>query len=369
MFTGIIEATGKVKQLKHEEENLLLIVEAPFANELKVDQSVSHNGVCLTVVDANEKNYSVICIAETLSKTNLGKLKTGDEINLERSLKLSDRLDGHLVQGHVDETSVCKNIEEKNGSWIFSFEYKNTSGNILVPKGSVCVNGVSLTVVDVMKNFFSVAIIPYTFEHTNFHSLKKNSVVNIEFDVIGKYATHVGMSDEIELLNVSKKVHQEISNKIFDTYNELLKLQQEIILFVADARQQKSINKKMVIDIVSYKEIELLKKIGLDVTGFKRIMDYSAVRHILKGHGDPQKENERGQIAISESDFIFIPYITKHFSNIRFSKNRIGLTVILYEYKGENIIYYLEEVRTGKKELALSTMYKKIIPAKTGIIT
>ncbi len=200
MFTGIIEAAGKVVGLNKSGSNLELTIEAAFANELKVDQSISHNGACLTVTQANEKTYSVVCIEETLLKTNLGKLKVGDEINLERSLKIGDRLDGHFVQGHVDETALCKNIEEKNGSWIFSFELNSSSTKLIVEKGSICINGVSLTVVSAPGSppwgesegaSFSVAIIPYTFEHTNFHSLKKGDAVNIEFDVLGKYVQRI----------------------------------------------------------------------------------------------------------------------------------------------------------------------------------
>lgn len=187
MFTGIVEAIGIVKRIEKESSNLRLTVQAPFTTELKIDQSISHNGACLTVTNIHGKEYDVTAIEETLLKTNLDTLKQGDEINLERCLKLGDRLDGHLVQGHVDETAVCKKIEDKNGSWIFTFEYHSSSSNITVEKGSVCVNGVSLTVAESGKNWFSVAIIPYTFEHTNFHSLKTGSAVNLEFDLVGKY--------------------------------------------------------------------------------------------------------------------------------------------------------------------------------------
>ena len=188
MFTGIIETIGIVSHLKKESGNLRITIKAPFITELKIDQSISHNGACLTVVDIHNNGYDVIAIEETLSKTNLAKLKIGDKVNLERSMKIGDRLDGHLVQGHVDETAVCKNIEEKNGSSIFSFELSTETENITIPKGSICINGVSLTVVNVPSpNLFSVAIIPYTYEHTNFHSLKERDDVNIEFDIIGKY--------------------------------------------------------------------------------------------------------------------------------------------------------------------------------------
>jgi riboflavin synthase len=192
MFTGIIEAVGVISHLKKEYSNLRLTVKSPFTSELKIDQSISHNGACLTVVDIRDNEYDVIAIEETLSKTNLDTLKTGDKINLERSMKIGDRLDGHLVQGHVDETGVCKNIVEKEGSRIFYFECKDISGNVLIPKGSICINGVSLTVVDVQpQSVFSVAIIPYTYENTNFNSLKAGDVVNIEFDVIGKYVQRI----------------------------------------------------------------------------------------------------------------------------------------------------------------------------------
>ena len=154
---------------------------------LKIDQSIAHNGVCLTVIGIKDAAYTVTAIEETLSKTNLGILKLGDKINLERCMKLGDRLDGHIVQGHVDQTAICKNIEELDGSWKFTFEYDASQNNITVEKGSICVNGVSLTVVDSKENCFSVCIIPYTFEHTNFCNLKIGTIVNLEFDIIGKY--------------------------------------------------------------------------------------------------------------------------------------------------------------------------------------
>lgn len=187
MFTGIIEALGKVEQLSHEGSNLHITVSAPFTDEIKIDQSIAHNGVCLTVVDIQEKSYTVTAIDETLKKTNLGILKAGDVINLERCMKLGDRLDGHIVQGHVDQTATCIDVEEQDGSWIYRFSYSMDSGNITVPKGSICINGVSLTVVESEAGGFSVAIIPYTYSHTNFQFLKKGDVVNLEFDVIGKY--------------------------------------------------------------------------------------------------------------------------------------------------------------------------------------
>ncbi len=187
MFTGIVEAIGIVSKIRMESSNKRFTIHSSFVHELKIDQSISHNGACLTVTNLDEQEYDVVAIQETISRTNLGRLKEGDEINLERSLKLGDRLDGHLVQGHVDETAVCKKIENRNGSWLITFEYNSSSQNILVEKGAVCVNGVSLTVVEASGNRFSTAIIPYTFEHTNFHSLKPGDLVNLEFDLIGKY--------------------------------------------------------------------------------------------------------------------------------------------------------------------------------------
>ncbi|MCX6290746.1 MAG: riboflavin synthase [Bacteroidetes bacterium] len=191
MFTGIVEAIGLVQKTKKESGNIRITIQCPFTHELKVDQSICHNGVCLTVTGINGNEYEVVAIEETISRTNFGILKTGDEINLERSMKLGDRLDGHIVQGHVDETATVKKIDEHEGSSVFTFEYKTSSHNITVEKGSVCVNGVSLTVVDSGRNWFSVAIIPYTFEHTNFHSLKPGDAVNLEFDVIGKYISRL----------------------------------------------------------------------------------------------------------------------------------------------------------------------------------
>jgi len=187
MFSGIIETLGEIVDLKKEKTNLHITLKSTFTNELKVDQSIAHNGVCLTVVSIKNDTYTVTAIDETLKKTNLADLKIGDKINLERCLRLGDRLDGHIVQGHVDQTGVCKNIEEQNGSWVFTFEYDKASGNITVEKGSICVNGVSLTVVNSQSNSFSVCIIPYTFEHTNFHTIGKGSIVNLEFDILGKY--------------------------------------------------------------------------------------------------------------------------------------------------------------------------------------
>ncbi|MEK9612760.1 MAG: riboflavin synthase [Flavobacteriaceae bacterium] len=187
MFTGIIEAFGTVKTLTTEGENLHIQIESELASELKIDQSVAHNGVCLTVVSCDEKSYTVTAIQETLDKTNLCLLQEGDGINLERAMKLGDRLDGHIVQGHVDQTAKCIESVSKEGSWIFTFEYDSQFNNITIEKGSITVNGVSLTVVNSKKNQFSVAIIPYTYEHTNFHKLKTDQTVNLEFDLIGKY--------------------------------------------------------------------------------------------------------------------------------------------------------------------------------------
>ena len=187
MFTGIIEDLGVITNLEPDHDNLHITLKSNFTTELKVDQSVSHNGVCLTVTSLNDQNYTVTAIRETLSKTNLGNLKVEDQVNLERAMKLGERLDGHIVQGHVDQTAICKSIEFQNGSWLFTFEYDASLNNITIEKGSITVNGVSLTVVNSKNNEFSVAIIPYTYEHTTFKSLKENSVANLEFDVLGKY--------------------------------------------------------------------------------------------------------------------------------------------------------------------------------------
>lgn len=193
MFSGIIETLGKVIALKKEGSNLHLSIEAPFAKKLKVDQSVSHNGVCLTVTDIKKKHYTVTAIKETLQRTNLGRLKKGDAVNLERCMKIGDRIDGHIVQGHVDCIAKCTSVKEQKGSWLFTFKCdgKNKDAKLLlVEKGSVCVNGVSLTVVKCDEEKFSVAIIPYTYKHTGFSRLKKGSSVNIEFDIIGKYVVN-----------------------------------------------------------------------------------------------------------------------------------------------------------------------------------
>lgn len=225
MFTGIIEEAGKVAALNKKRSNLHITIEASFINELKIDQSIAHNGVCLTVVDIEDDHYTVTAIKETLDKTNLGYLKVGDKINLERCVKVSDRLDGHIVQGHIDQTAICESIsaiggsasggKELNGSWLLTFEYNNSNrrgnppwverffsglvrwgsppsggvrgGLVTVEKGSVCVNGISLTVVESKENSFSAAIIPHTYTHTNLHTLKPGDIVNLEFDIIGKY--------------------------------------------------------------------------------------------------------------------------------------------------------------------------------------
>ncbi|MGC4040740.1 MAG: riboflavin synthase [Flavobacterium sp.] len=191
MFTGIIETLGIVKDLRKENDNLHITVSSNITHELKIDQSVSHNGICLTVVAIENDNYTVTAIRETIEKTNLGDWKVGDLINIERAMKLGDRLDGHIVQGHVDQTGICKSIEEANGSWYFTFEYDKTFSNITIEKGSITVNGVSLTVVNSKENEFSVAIIPYTYEHTNFQNFKVGTKINLEFDVVGKYVARL----------------------------------------------------------------------------------------------------------------------------------------------------------------------------------
>lgn len=191
MFTGIIESLGKIKSLTKEGDNLHIEVASELAPMLKIDQSVSHNGVCLTVVSLTETSYVVTAIKETLDKTNIGHLKTGAVVNLERAMKLGDRLDGHIVQGHVDQTAVCQEVKKQNGSWVFTFSYDSSLSNITIEKGSVTVNGVSLTVVGSKPSGFSVAIIPYTYQHTNFNTFVKDTMVNLEFDVIGKYVKRI----------------------------------------------------------------------------------------------------------------------------------------------------------------------------------
>ena len=192
MFTGIIENLAKVAKVEKSQSNLELYIESTLAGELTVDQSVAHNGVCLTVVEIfGDRTYRVTAIEETIDKTNLGDLTQGDSINLERCMTLGARLDGHIVQGHVDQIGICENIEEKDGSWIYTFSYDTSMENVTVEKGSITVNGTSLTVVNSSKGMFSVAIIPYTYENTVFNTLSKGDRVNLEFDVIGKYVARM----------------------------------------------------------------------------------------------------------------------------------------------------------------------------------
>ena len=187
MFTGIIEDIGVVSNLKTELDNLHISIKSKITHELKIDQSVAHNGVCLTVVDINNDEYTVTAIKETLDKTSIGKLQMGDKVNLERAMKLGDRLDGHIVQGHVDQTAICTHVKEEKGSWVFTFKYDSTLSNITIEKGSITINGTSLTVVNSKTDTFSVAIIPYTYKHTNFNTFRPDTIVNLEFDVLGKY--------------------------------------------------------------------------------------------------------------------------------------------------------------------------------------
>lgn len=192
MFSGIVEEATKVVNLEKEQENLHITMECSFVNELKIDQSISHNGVCLTVVKKEGKTYTVTAIKETLVKSNLGKLQIGDKVNLERSLKIDSLLDGHLVQGHVDQTAVCTEVKEAEGSWYYTFEYEPAQDDyITVEKGSISVNGVSLTVINSKDKSFQVAIIPYTYEVTNFHQIQAGTIVNLEFDIIGKYIARI----------------------------------------------------------------------------------------------------------------------------------------------------------------------------------
>jgi riboflavin synthase len=191
MFTGIIETLGVITNMVKEQDNLHLTIKSSITNELKIDQSVAHNGVCLTVVGVHDDEYTVTAIKETLSKTNIGNLKIASSVNLERAMKLGDRLDGHLVQGHVDETGLCTRIENQNGSTVFTFEYTSEKNNITIEKGSITINGISLTVINSTDTSFSVAIIPYTFKNTSFKNLSVNDTVNLEFDVIGKYVSRL----------------------------------------------------------------------------------------------------------------------------------------------------------------------------------
>ena len=198
MFSGIVEEAATVVALEKEQDNLQITMECSFVNELKIDQSISHNGVCLTVVRKTDAAYTVTAIRETLIKSNLGGLQIGDKVNLERSMLLNGRLDGHIVQGHVDQTAECTAVEEADGSWYFTFEYDHTKGNLTVEKGSIAVNGVSLTVVNSQTGSFQVAIIPYTYDITNFHQIKPGTVVNLEFDIIGKYVMRILQSMDLK---------------------------------------------------------------------------------------------------------------------------------------------------------------------------
>ncbi|MBB79121.1 MAG: riboflavin synthase [Crocinitomicaceae bacterium] len=185
MFTGIVEKIGVVKNINYEKENVHFTIASSFTNELKIDQSISHDGCCLTVIDIENDEYTVTAIKETINKTNLSDWKVGTKVNLERCTKMNGRLDGHIVQGHVDTTGTCLNIEDENGSWKYTFKYN--SKDVTVEKGSITINGISLTVLDSKENSFSVCIIPYTYENTNLHEIKAGDLVNLEFDIIGKY--------------------------------------------------------------------------------------------------------------------------------------------------------------------------------------
>ncbi len=191
MFTGIIECTGVITQLENDRGNLNIMITSTISDELKVDQSLAHNGVCLTVVKLEKGKHSVTAIAETLQKTNLGKLQVGDLINLERCMQMNGRLDGHIVQGHVDQTGICTEVSEMNGSWVYKIAYDSSLGNVTVEKGSVCLNGISLTVVDSLHDSFSVHIIPYTYENTNLKFVRPGDSLNLEFDIIGKYVSRI----------------------------------------------------------------------------------------------------------------------------------------------------------------------------------
>lgn len=191
MFSGIVESAARVVRIERERENLHITLNCPFASELRIDQSVAHNGVCLTVVAIEEDSYTVTAISETLQKSNLGLLKVGDEVNVERSMRADGMLDGHIVQGHVDTTALCTAVSSADGSWYYTFEYEPNPDHITVEKGSITVNGVSLTVCNSKDSSFQVAIIPYTYEHTNFHNLSVGSRVNLEFDILGKYIVKI----------------------------------------------------------------------------------------------------------------------------------------------------------------------------------
>ena len=187
MFTGIIESLGKIRSITKQKSNINFKIQSDLANELNIDQSISHNGVCLTVTGIGINDYEVTAIDETLKKSNLGKLNVGSIVNLERAMKINQLLDGHIVQGHVDQTGQCVSVRNEKGSWIYTFEYDESKKNITIEKGSIAVNGVSLTVLDSKKSSFSVAIIPHTYKNTNFHKIIKGEIVNLEFDVLGKY--------------------------------------------------------------------------------------------------------------------------------------------------------------------------------------
>lgn len=193
MFTGIIESLGIIEEIEKENDNLNITLFSKITTELKIDQSVAHNGICLTVVKIDNDLYTVTAIKETIDKTSISKWRKGDLINLERAMKLGDRLDGHIVQGHVDQIGICKEVKETSGSWLFTFQYDKSLNNITIEKGSITINGVSLTVVNSKSDEFSVAIIPYTFENTNFKSITKDTIVNLEFDVIGKYVAKLNL--------------------------------------------------------------------------------------------------------------------------------------------------------------------------------
>jgi len=198
MFTGIIEALGEIKEVSEHQSNRIFYVRSELSSELKIDESLSHNGVCLTVENIENDIYRITAIEETLKKTNAGNWKTNDLINLERAMKINDRLDGHIVQGHIDGTGICIHKENKEGSVEFTFQYNENFAALIIEKGSICVNGVSLTAFNVSKDNFTVAIIPYTFAHTNFHSIKENDLVNLEFDILGKYVQRI-MTTKINL--------------------------------------------------------------------------------------------------------------------------------------------------------------------------
>jgi len=191
MFTGIIEELGEIVELNREQDNLHITVKSKVSKELKIDQSLAHNGVCLTVVGLGENTHTITAIKETIDKSSIGKLNVGDKVNLERAMQLGARLDGHIVQGHVDQVAVCTEVVALEGSWVYTFSYDDTYNNLTIEKGSITVNGVSLTVVNSKEGAFSVAIIPYTYDNTNFHQIKINDTVNLEFDVIGKYVARL----------------------------------------------------------------------------------------------------------------------------------------------------------------------------------